>query len=287
MDKKLIIAIVAAVICCCCLCCLCCSSILGCGGLYYQQSKTKDKSTKKTSSKSTPGKTASTPSSSGKAASSGKTAPTPSSSGKAAPTPSSSGKSSSTKETDKSISNFSFNGECTDGFERLIYENSSDNPGTRIEQRKRCEEACKDSEIYKGYIVYDASTGSHTDNTAANGRCFCESSDSSTCTKDENTGYVRYDYESIPSKGFKFFGECSDGTEEIKFENADENSGHPYQQQVKCKKACKDSTGYIVYDAVTGSDIDNTVTDGRCFCESSDSSTCTKLENNGYVRYDN
>ena len=45
--------------------------------------------------------------------------------------------------------------------------------------------------------------------------------------------------------------------------------------------------GYIVYDASTSiNDKDNITANGRCFCETADSNTCDKLENNGYIRYD-
>ena len=81
-----------------------------------------------------------------------------------------------------------FDGECG-GKELRMYENSSDNPGTtRIGKTEACAKACLDkktplnhskhasewnSYIAKGFIVAD------------NGRCYCESQDSASCSSTE------------------------------------------------------------------------------------------------------
>ena len=97
-----------------------------------------------------------------------------------------------------------FDGECSNGVEICMYEGSStnaegtvtprDDPGTDAASRaKACSDACLDRKIAlsgswsgffaKGFVV-DPTTG----------RCYCESADSATCTRDVNH-WDRYDWD--------------------------------------------------------------------------------------------
>ena len=85
-----------------------------------------------------------------------------------------------------------FDGECG-GAEIRMYEGNGDNPGTKEQRAARCSEACLSKK--------KALSGSWTGFTAkgfvaqpTTGRCYCESTDSKTCTKNAVNAYIRYDW---------------------------------------------------------------------------------------------
>ena len=77
-----------------------------------------------------------------------------------------------------------FDGECN-GPEKKMYEGNGDNSGTDFQRALRCAAACQSradsKEENTGFIVN------------ANGRCFCEDSDSRSCRRIKNS-FVRYDW---------------------------------------------------------------------------------------------
>ena len=91
-----------------------------------------------------------------------------------------------------------FDQEC-DGAEIRMYEGRDDNPGWNFETRTRaCATACTtkktplsgswDGFTATGFIVYDDSGGS------TEGRCFCEESSSTTCSRVGSSAYKRHDF---------------------------------------------------------------------------------------------
>ena len=93
-----------------------------------------------------------------------------------------------------------FDGECENGKELRMYEGTGDNPGKTVEQKvAACSMACLTKKapvdekswtnfVSKGFIV------------KPNGRCYCESADSITCSQDfENNAdsFDRYDWRSL------------------------------------------------------------------------------------------
>ena len=94
-----------------------------------------------------------------------------------------------------------FDGECTNGQELRMYEGTGDNPGDTTEAKvAACSNACRTKKtpvdgkswtatfVSKGFIV------------KPNGRCYCESADSITCSKTTETnadGFDRYDWRSL------------------------------------------------------------------------------------------
>jgi len=86
-----------------------------------------------------------------------------------------------------------FDGEC-DGPEVKVY-SGSDNPGTtELARVNNCATACTDKKwdgfVAKGFITMLSGS--------SQGRCWCESSDSATCSRVQNAGYVRYDFQVDP-----------------------------------------------------------------------------------------
>ena len=87
-----------------------------------------------------------------------------------------------------------FDGECDGGKEEKMFEGrgAGDNDGTAEEQASKCSEACLTNKNFdwKGFIV-----------RPTDGRCFCETADSTTCSRYRGQWalhYDRYDWTSMP-----------------------------------------------------------------------------------------
>jgi len=180
-----------------------------------------------------------------------------------------------------------FDGECTDGSEIRMYNGDGDNPGSAEERAVRCSNACRDKQTPKAGS-WDGFVALGFISLPSNGRCWCESSNAFTCS--HNSGdYDRFAWATQDVAHTKQFdGECTNGSEIRMYEGNGDNPGTPEERAVRCSAACRNkkaalsgswtgfvATGFIVIP-----------TNGRCYCESAESASCSRTGTSEYDRYD-
>lgn len=169
-----------------------------------------------------------------------------------------------------------FDGECL-GEEVQMFEGGA-NDGTNAEKLARCSQAClNDPSNPAGFVI-----------RFSDGACACEVQDSSSCTRVDDRGYSRYNWDLpenvlVPVNLGKF--ECN-GIERLLFQGLNgDNQGTTDEQVHRCSQAClkepwpeEQPLGFIVRP------------DGRCWCEFQDSATCERNSWDhsplGFSRYD-